>query len=335
MLAFVRNRATNILALLLGLFFKIGGTSSRVILVLSNAGICVSGQTIERLKVRISTDAVKLAVDLITSGQVFFTIFDNINIFLRKSQQRLANSNDMINATNCAIIGLNDMEPLTEEDLKAQLSLRGNRKNATIADILPTKEDDDHMTAEFIALVAETLVLYCPGHETWKEHHQMLEEVQKMFPENRPQPTVKTDARPFGVFDVDEGSKKGVVKVLKAVQERSTLSETVWSAITRIFQGDWLTANNLRAARRDRTDDVNTMERLDYVAELSAPWHFALQATHMIMRTHYGHAVKDASSLAAHKGLLNRKWDVNKPNYAAAKSLIRHSLIARILHCLM
>ncbi|KAJ6464708.1 hypothetical protein DFH09DRAFT_1488636 [Mycena vulgaris] len=44
---------------------------------------------------------------------------------------------------------------------------------------------------------------------------------------------------------------------------------------------------------------------------------------------------KILQSLAAHKGLLNRKWDANKPNYAAAKSLIRHSLIARILHCVM
>jgi hypothetical protein len=77
------------------------------------------------------------------------------------------------------------------------------------------------------------------------------------------------------------------------------------------------------------------MERLEYADELSAPWHFALQATHMLMRTHYGQAVEDPASLAAHKGLLNRKWDVNKPNYAAAKSLIRHSLIARILHCVM
>ncbi|KAJ6564882.1 hypothetical protein DFH09DRAFT_1315131 [Mycena vulgaris] len=106
MLAFVRNRATNVLPLLLGLFFKISGTSSRVILMLSNAGICVSSQTVERLKVRITEDAIQLAVNLMTSGQVFFTIFDNINVFLRKSQQRLSNSNDMINATNCAIVGI-------------------------------------------------------------------------------------------------------------------------------------------------------------------------------------------------------------------------------------
>jgi len=44
MLAFVRNCATNVLALVLGLFFKI------VINMLSNAGVCVSFDTIERLK---------------------------------------------------------------------------------------------------------------------------------------------------------------------------------------------------------------------------------------------------------------------------------------------
>ncbi|KAJ6558912.1 hypothetical protein B0H10DRAFT_2446077 [Mycena sp. CBHHK59/15] len=292
MLAFVRNRATNVLPLLLGLFFKISGTSSRVILMLSNAGVCVSGETIERLKVRISEDAVRLAVELITSGQVFFTIFDNINIFLRKSQQRLSNTNDMINATNCAIIGINGVEPLTAADLEEKLKLRGNRSKAQPSDILPTPR-----TTKF----------------EWKDRKDIAVAVAEMMPLDRPQPPIKTDARPFGVFDVNEGSKKGVVKVLQSVQERSTLSQKIWSSISRIFVGDWLTSNNLRAARRDRTDDVNAMERLEYADEL----------------------IEDPASLAAHKGLLNRKWDVNKPNYAAAKSLIRHSLIARILHCVM
>ena len=77
------------------------------------------------------------------------------------------------------------------------------------------------------------------------------------------------------------------------------------------------------------------MERLDYTEEISALWHFALQATHMLMRAHYGRAGLDPTSLASHKGLLRRTWDVSKPNYAASKSLIRHSLIARILHIVM
>jgi hypothetical protein len=335
MLAFVRNRATNVMPLILGLFFKISGTSSRVVLMLSNAGVCVSSRTVERLKGRITEDAIRLAVELITSGQVFFTIFDNINIFLRKSRQRLSNSNEMINATNCAIVGINDVEPFTETGLAEQLALRGQRAKAKPTDIMPTKEDDEIVAKSFVALIAEMIIAFTPGNSRWKDRKDIAAAVAAMLPKDRPLPPEKSDTRPYGLVDVNEGSKKGVVNVLQAVQERSTLSQRIWSSICRIFVGDWLTSNNLRAARRDRTDDINAMERLDYAQELSAPFHFALQGTHMIMRSHYGHAVEDPASLAAHKGLLNRKWDVNKPNYAAAKSIIRHSSIARILHCVM
>ncbi|KAJ7474674.1 hypothetical protein B0H11DRAFT_2282210 [Mycena galericulata] len=335
MLAFVRNRATNVLPLILGLFFKISGTSSRVVLMLSNAGVCVSSRTVERIKVRISEDAIQLAIQLITSGRVFFTIFDNINIFLRKSQQRLSNTNDMINATNCAVVGIEDIEPFTEADLAEQLALRGQRANATPKDILPTPADDEIVGKSFTALIAEMIVAFTPGNSRWKDRKNIVAAVAGMMPKDRPFPSTAADARPFGLFDVNEGSKKGVVKFLRQAQERSTLPQRVWSSIWRIFVGDWLSSNNLRAARRDRTDDIDAMERLKYVQELSAPFHFALQASHMRMRTHYGHAVEDPGSLAVHKGLLNHKWDVNKPNYAAAKSLIRHSLIARILHCVM
>ncbi|KAJ6620519.1 hypothetical protein B0H10DRAFT_2359050 [Mycena sp. CBHHK59/15] len=325
MLVFVRNRATNVLPLLLGLFFKISGTSSHVIQMLSNAGVCVSGETIERLKVRISEDSIRLAVELITSGQVFFTIFNNINIFLRKSQQRLSNTNDMINATNCAIIGINDVEPLTAADLEEKLALCGNRSKAKPVDILPTPEDDEVIGKSFVALIAEAIIAFCPGNSEWPDRKEIAAVVAEMMPLDRPQPPVKTDARPLGVFNVNEGSKKGVVKVLQSVQECSTHSQKIWSSISRIFVGDWLTSNNLRAAQQDRTDDVNAMEHLEYADELSAPWHFALQATHMIMRTHYGHAVESCSAQGSFKSEMGC-------DYAAAKSLIRHSLIARILH---
>ncbi|KAJ7491543.1 hypothetical protein B0H11DRAFT_1911797 [Mycena galericulata] len=40
------------------------------------------------------------------------------------------------------------------------------------------------------------------------------------------------------------------------------------------------------------------MERLEYVQELSAPFHFALQASHMLMRTHYGSSLFNCPHLA-------------------------------------
>lgn len=334
MLAFVRNRATNLLPLLLCLFFKISGTSTRVIRMLSNVGVCVSGRTAERLKVRISEDAIQLAVALVRSGRMFMTIFDNINIFLRKSQQRITNRNSMIHATNVALFALKDVDPAAQ-DLKPKLALRGQRKRATVEDILPTNDDDEHMERSFIALIAEIIVLYCPGSGDWKDRKEMLKEIEEMMPKDRPLEPNQTDALPFGVLDVNEGSKKGVIDVVDGIRERSTLSKTEWASKTRIIQGDWLTTNNFRNGRRIRKDDVNPYERMEYGDDLSALFHHALQASHMLMKVHYGHAVRDPMSLAAHKGLLNRTWDINKPNYAASKSLIRHSLIARVLHCVM
>ncbi|KAJ7712528.1 hypothetical protein B0H14DRAFT_2312917, partial [Mycena olivaceomarginata] len=238
----------------------------------------VSSATVERLNERITKDAIQLAVQLITSGQVFFTIFHNINMFLRKSQQRRTNTNDMINATNSAIIVIKDVEPFTEADLAEKLAMRGQRAHATAADILPTKEDDEMIGKSFVALIAEMFVAFRPGNSQWEDRKNIAAAVSQMMPKDRLLPPDKSDARPFGLFDVGEGSKKGVVKVLGAVQERSTLSQRIWSSICRIFVGDWLTSNNLRGGRRDRTDDIDAMERLDYAQELSASFHFALQA---------------------------------------------------------
>ncbi|KAI0310286.1 hypothetical protein OF83DRAFT_1178720, partial [Amylostereum chailletii] len=123
--------------------------------------------------------------------------------------------------------------------------------------------------------------------------------------------------------------------MLEELQKTSGVEEEKWAAVPRIIQGDWLTVQNIRAARKDRADDVDSMERVEYVDELSALWHYALNATHMTTRVHFGNAMLDPGSLAKHKGLLNRNWDVAKPNYADAKALIRHSLIARILYSVL
>jgi hypothetical protein len=337
MLIFVRNQRTNILPLMMGLFLKINGTSSRVMSILSNAGACVSGRTVERLKKRISDDAVEFAVELVNSGHLFSTIFDNINIYLRRFQQRVTNQNSMIHATNCAVMALDEegIDIPRAENLEIKLKLRGKRADATYQDLRPTASDNEHMSRAFTSLIAEMIVRYTPGSNAWDEQEEMLSEIHKIMPSTRPLKTKKTDARPLGVFDVNEGSKKGLVKVLDAIRERMALTWEEWAGKVRIILGDWLTSNNLRAARRDRVDDVNAMERIDYAEELSCLWHYALQNTHLLMRAHYGNATTDPTSLAAHKGLLGRVWDVKKPNYAAAKSLIRHSLIARILHIVM
>ncbi|KAE9395507.1 hypothetical protein BT96DRAFT_997625 [Gymnopus androsaceus JB14] len=80
-------------------------------------------------------------------------------------------------------------------------------------------------------------------------------------------------------------------------------------------------------------NEDESMESLDFVEKLSALWHFALQAMQMIVHTHLGYSpVLDPTSLGTQKQFLNHVWDASKPNYTATKSLIRHSLISRLLH---
>ncbi|KAI0061124.1 hypothetical protein BV25DRAFT_795265 [Artomyces pyxidatus] len=334
MMAFVRNGATNLFPMILGLFLEINGTSARVLATLSNAGACVSISTLERLKKILSVDARRYAVMLMKTTILFYLIFDNINLYLRKSQQRLFNKNTMIHATNAAVVSLPDATP-EAFNLEAKLARRGKRAVATGADIELTDEDQQKLSGSFEGLVILFVLSYTPGSSTWKCRAEMQKLADSLMASDRPLPVRKTDARPLGVFDVNEGSKKGIIQMLKELQVTSEASEEDWASEARIMQGDWLTSSNVRAARKDRTDDVNAMERLEYTEENSALWHFALNATHMLMRIHFGNAMADPGSLAKHKGLLNRNWDAAKPNYADAKALIRHSLIARILYTVM
>ncbi|KAJ6574473.1 hypothetical protein B0H19DRAFT_1254179 [Mycena capillaripes] len=333
-MAFTRNTGTNLFPLILGLFLEIGGTSSRILNTLSNAGACVSVTTIEHLKKILSEDAVAYAVSLMQSPGMFYIIFGNINIFLRKSQQRLFNKNSMIHATNAAVVSLPDALPVAA-DFNTKQKARGKRAAATGTDILPTDDDEEKMRSSFVGLIMTLILAYCPGSKDWEDRDALLAAAEALMSFDRPLPPKKTDGRPLGLFDVNEGSKKGIIQMLKALQEISGLLEAEWAAKARIIIGDWLTSNNIRGARKDRMDDINPMERLDYVDKFSALWHFALNATHMIMRLHFGDSVLDPGSLAKHKGLLNRSWDAAKPNYADAKALIRHSLTSKILYEVM
>jgi len=340
MLIFVRNSSTNLLPLLLGLFFKISGTSSRAMSMLSNIGLCVSVSTVERLKVVISEDAVEKAVTLMTATDMLWgIIFDNINIYSRKEQQRITNQNEMLNITNIAVQRLDDNKLTAQEiaearDLQARLNLRGERSKASAADLRPTQEDEEHMRTSFENIIMDIIVTHCPGNRQWENRKLFKEEIKKHMPRDRPLEPRKSDARPFGVVDVNEGSKKGTVKVLEAIVERSKMTRETWEEENRIVGGDWGTVHLIRGARQDRMGDITVMDRLENVAETSLPFHVALQISHGLMRSHYGQLM-DPTSLADHKAILNRTWDVKKPNYAAAKALVRHSLIARILHIVM
>lgn len=337
MLLFLRNRSTNLLPLIMGLFLKVGGASYRVISTFNRTGVSVSVRTIDRLKAFLSLDAFLQAQALFLSERLFIIIFDNINIYVRHTEQRINNKNTMLNATNIALIALpSDADP-AGEDLQAKLDLRGKRSEDRYGKCLDIDGDTKHFDDAYTAIIAQMLCAYWPGREKWHKAKEMEQEIASMMPEIRPLTPEKTETFPMGVVDVDEGSKKGIVAVLEEIQQMLSLPPDEFSKKLRIICGDLGTVRNLRAARRDRMDDVDSMEQLKYIQELSQLFHWALNAVHMLVRVHLDNSVQDPGSLSNHKDKLDRKWDVNvnRPDYAAAKSLLRHSFTARLFDCVM
>ncbi|KAL0563192.1 hypothetical protein V5O48_018884 [Marasmius crinis-equi] len=165
--------------------------------MLSNVGICVSMQTVERLKEVISKDAVAFAGALMQDIPWLVAIFfDNINLFLRKHQQRVTNQNKMLNITNVAVVGLDnkDIDVAEAKNLKAYLDLLGQRAKANPSDIFPTRDDDKHLLASFIQLILKIMVMHSPGASKWKNHTKYQRKIQEMIPHNRPLPVQKSDA---------------------------------------------------------------------------------------------------------------------------------------------
>lgn len=162
----VRNCATNTFPLLLATYMKVNGASTRLLSSFSALGISVSARTVDRFRVRMSDEAIRLARAFIReTAPRFRTVADNLNLFLKKlHQQRLDNPNSMIHCTNVAILGFPSSVKPEGFDLTSRLNLRGTRAGLSAPDTLvPSTAEYIHTTAEFEAMVIKLFIEHSPS----------------------------------------------------------------------------------------------------------------------------------------------------------------------------
>lgn len=102
-----------------------------------------------------------------------------------------------------------------------------------------------------------------------------------------------------------------------------------------LMVGDWLTIWNLRLMKSELEDQLTPFATMNWVQEASMPFHFQINAVHMLFKTHIGHAGdNNLSSLESHGRIL--KWaaiDVKKSEYNRGRELIKHSLVTQVINC--
>lgn len=322
----------------MGLLAMVEGASNRMFGCLNHAGLSVSRLTIERVRKHLSTDALNIAKAVANDdSRPWFLIFDNINIYLRKHHgQRINDLNNMLNITNCAIIRLPSHIKKTVFDTPMEwLSRRMKRKSFNLSVMNLTRDDTQFMAKCFDAMIARMILDHCPNHELWKGRREITRAVYDMMPKVRVLAPHKTETAPLGVVDVNESSKKGCIAVLSAILERLGCTKEWMVSCLRLVAGDYLTVRNLRSAQDQRKDDVNVFERLAYMHPISQLFHFDLNAGLSLMKAHSINTINNAGSISRQKDVLQRSFDINKPSFADAKSMITHSLIARVMTCIM
>jgi len=206
----------------------------------------------------------------------------------------------------------------------------------TIDKLLPTLEQQDQLRSAFHHAVHSLLL---DNLEGFADGGDRATDITKKVAAGRPNirqlggAGEKTDFYPLPALNEEEASIKGTIRVVQAlIQDTLKLAAEVASSKLRFFVGDWMTIRNLRSMKHMRTLEPESWGRMDWVQEVAMPFHFQLNAVHMLIWAHLGESDKDPSCLDRHRTRLQRyKVDKKKPEYNQACELIEHSLIARLL----
>lgn len=266
-------------------------------------------------------------------------VYDNINLTLRKASQRLHNMTEQINATTSAVIALPtyfSTPPFKSAcDVSNQNRWSGDRQRMTINKILPTLEQQGQIRSAFRNAVRLLLLDNLGGFAAGGAH---AAGIAKQVAAERPiirklgGAGEKTDFYPLPALNQEEASVKGTIRVVQGLI-RDTLNLATEAAVSklRFFVGDWMSIRNLRSMKYHRLAEPEPWGRMEWVQEASMPFHFQLNAVHMLIIAHLGESDKDPSSLDRHQTCLQRfKVDKKKPEYNQTCELIEHSLIARL-----
>ncbi|KAI0729034.1 hypothetical protein C8Q72DRAFT_794842 [Fomitopsis betulina] len=318
LLLFTRNRATNMFQVIISVFLSANRASRRVINTCNHIGLSflIAYSTIQRCLESLSFSAQEHAKNFIqTAVQLWGLVYDNINFTLRKALQRLDSTTQQLNATTSAVFSL--LSKFTWVAYATMLSIAEHNKLAgkhmgfMVNDLILTPEKQAQSLAAFHHQVWMILLEHAPGLR-------------------------KKNFFPLPALAQEEASVAGTIKVIIGLFTNmlGLVKEVVASELC-LLVGDWLTIRNLRLVKDELAEEFTPFARMDWIQEVSMPFHFQLNGIYMLFCMHLGFAGdNDPGLLEHHRTLL--KWlklDPTKPEYNHAKELLHHSLIAHILDC--
>ncbi|KAL9932620.1 hypothetical protein V8E36_008319 [Tilletia maclaganii] len=329
------NRKANRFQMTMGVFFALLRVPTLAHRVLNHFGFAVSARTASRAMKAVSLRAARKGRELLQASPnrtVF--LFDNLNVYIRHSVQRITNSNTSAALTSRTLFDLPpDVEPVSRQDLASLTRL--DRASASVALLLQDNTNADGRGAGFferaaaihIAAALLPLLKIAPQHRhtlvSSLHRRQRQHDVDRLS-------THKTAVVPLKLLNVNEGTVDGTKRVLATMAAELRLYDS--SSSTLLVAGDLLTVMNVHAAQYAARWEETETDQLQHIYPVAGPWHLLLNWVYMMFKT-YASAERSSSLERLRQALGRGKTALNMdlPQFEEGWHLLMHVWQGRLL----
>ncbi|KAE8232338.1 hypothetical protein CF326_g2636 [Tilletia indica] len=300
---FARNRLLNRFQMIVGVLLAVSDTPDMVKGFLHHCGLAVSQPTIRATLESISDRAAPSARRLFEDKKrIKVFLFDNINIYMRRSQIRITDFNTAAALTMRTIYTLPSSflgSDLTQDHIQALRE--ADRTLVTTDDSVP---DPEFLERAGIIHIAEHLIQVAQLQP--RQHSAVSRRIQELK-EAHAVDVLDPEATTFVSLKLlreDEGTLDGIQAVLTETMKEMGINDG-GSMNPLLVAGDLLSVRNTLAVQdAGRFEDESSVHRLDNVWPVSGPWHMLQSWLYLIFKTHF------SPSKAGKDGCLDRLREV-------------------------
>ncbi|KAF9941102.1 hypothetical protein BGZ65_005218 [Modicella reniformis] len=313
-LLFLRSQQSNYLQMMMGLYLYSAGCPSKVISVLSQAGISVSRWTIYGALESLTEDALA-EVRKAVQERPWYILYDNINISCRKYDQRVDNLDAFENGTTATIV--------IGKELGVVEKVPDPFQQLCLLELVPDESSSHHLANVYEVHLIDVL----------RRHFDAYKCCSKSIPPRKVLDVNKTKTYPLPSMNIDQSSVEGNKDIIdKIIKSTLCLPDDWFDEETNILiSGDQLTVARVRALKKLRRKDISNYEQLKWAIPVMQLFHLQMALCNMIVRTYFGKS-SEAGSLSFNLNMLGRKRvSRDKSDYHAAEELLMHTFDAMVL----
>ncbi|KAG0205006.1 hypothetical protein BGX33_008156, partial [Mortierella sp. NVP41] len=310
-----RSERHNYFQRVMGIFFHTSGCSKNVINTLSKAHICVSYDSTLAAISALTEDAIGLVREAVLKNS-WYIIYDNINLFMTVTDQRVDNADTQINGATATIVPGKDLGT-ADKPFNPLATL-------TLDDFLP---DDQAVTD---AAVASRFHLV----DVLQRHYGKYKDIS-MPPirEIRSLPIEQSVTYPIPAMEIDQSSVEGNLEILKFIIACTlVLPATYFDNGKRILvAGDQLTVSRVDTVKRSVDDDVTVFDRMEWALPALQLFHLQMNLCSLILKTYLGESDKPGSLSFYVARLKRKRISEGSSSFHAADELMRNVFDGMVL----